>query len=57
MTQNDGFGYVNLWAAYVKIIMWLLPYKKNNRGSTIASCYLNPIQADVLFLYPLKTSQ
>ena len=40
MTQNDCFGYVNLWTAFVKIILWLLPFWDDNWGSAIVSCYL-----------------
>ena len=57
MTQKDCFGYANLWAAFIKIILWLLPFQNDNWGNTNASCYLHPFQADGPFLYPLKTSE
>ena len=54
MAQND---YLHMSAFELDLLklFWHLPFKNDNWGNTIASCYLNPFQADVLFLYPLKS--
>ena len=57
MTQNDCFGYVNLGVAFVKVILWLSTFLTDNRRNTTASCYINLFQADVPFLYLMKTSE
>ena len=59
--QNDSnwlFGVCQpLTCVFLKIILWLFPFQNDNSGNIIASCYLNLFQANVPFLYPLKTSE